>query len=72
MELAEQVLELPVRLGVPNGVSGLVEAVGDPRQATGVGLVTYAFNRDRDENGNGHSEARRGFSGVRRWLSEFF
>src|SRR5512140_437812 len=41
VELAEQVLDLPVRRGTPAGVSGLVEAVGDPRQATGVGLVTY-------------------------------
>ncbi len=73
VELAEQVLELPVRLGVPSGISGLVEAVGDPRQATGVGLVTYAFSRDREENGNGFSEGRsRGFSGMRRWISEFF
>jgi cell division protein FtsA len=72
-ELAEQVLDLPVRLGTPSGVSGLVEAVGDPRQATGVGLVTYAFTRDMGENGNGNGEGLlRGITGLKRWFSEVF
>jgi cell division protein FtsA len=42
VELAEQVFEMPVRLGLPRGVGGLSANVADPRFATGVGLVLHA------------------------------
>jgi cell division protein FtsA len=38
-ELAEQVFDLPVRVGRPSGLEGLSEVVADPRFATGVGLL---------------------------------
>src|SRR6185436_12623329 len=41
-ELAEQVFEMPVRLGVPQGLGGLSANVADPRFSTGVGLVLHA------------------------------
>lgn len=40
-ELAEDVLGMPVRLGTPDRVSGLVDVVRSPIYATGVGLVLY-------------------------------
>lgn len=40
-EIAESVFELPVRLGTPRGISGLVDVVNSPMHATGVGLVLY-------------------------------
>ena len=45
-ELAEQVFEMPVRLGSPRGVGGLAENVADPRFSTGVGLVLHAARQD--------------------------
>ena len=41
VELAEEVLGVPVRRGVPQGVGGLVDVVRNPRFATGVGLVLH-------------------------------
>ena len=47
-EIAESVFELPVRIGVPQGISGLVDVVNNPMYATGVGLVLYgARNQDK-------------------------
>lgn len=40
-ELAEEVLGMPVRRGLPKGVGGLVDVVRNPKFATGVGLVQY-------------------------------
>jgi cell division protein FtsA len=40
-ELAEEILGIPVRLGVPKGVGGLAEVVKSPGFSTGVGLVQY-------------------------------
>lgn len=42
VELAEEVLEVPVRLGLPHGVEGIEAASRDPALATGVGLLLYA------------------------------
>jgi len=42
VELAEEVFHLPVRLGVPQYVTGLSEVVSNPIHATGVGLLLYA------------------------------
>jgi cell division protein FtsA len=48
-ELAEQIFDLPVRVGYPTGISGLVDIVSSPLYATGVGLVLWgARNRGVD------------------------
>jgi len=48
VELAEEVFHMPVRLGVPQHVRGLVDVVRNPIHATGVGLLLYGRdNRTR-------------------------
>ncbi len=47
-ELAEQLFDLPVRLGMPSGIGGLKEVVSSPMYATGVGLVLYGVQH-RDQ-----------------------
>ncbi len=41
IELAEEVFNMPVRLGSPQYVSGLVDVVRNPIYATGVGLLLF-------------------------------
>ncbi len=41
VEMAEQVFDLPVRIGYPQGVKGKTDEVHSPRCTTGVGLVLY-------------------------------
>jgi len=48
-EIAEPILNLPVRLGKPHGISGLVDVVNNPMYATGVGLVLFGA-RNRPES----------------------
>ncbi|WP_455207562.1 cell division protein FtsA [Kaarinaea lacus] len=48
IELAEEVFHVPVRLGVPSNVSGLVDVVKNPIYATGVGLLLYG-SKQRSE-----------------------
>src|SRR5665647_3497680 len=40
-EIAEQVLDLPVRRGAPTRIGGLVDVVRSPSYSTGVGLVMF-------------------------------
>ena len=44
VELAEEVFHMPVRLGVPQYVTGLVDVVRNPIYATGVGLLLFGYN----------------------------
>jgi len=42
VELAEEVFHMPVRMGVPQYVTGLADVVRNPIYATGVGLLLFA------------------------------
>ena len=48
VELAEEVFHVPVRVGSPQYVSGLVELVRNPIYATGVGLLLYGLRQQQD------------------------
>ncbi|MFL5290589.1 MAG: cell division protein FtsA [Myxococcales bacterium] len=47
-ELAEEVLGLPVRRGVPRNVGGLTDVVSSPAHATAVGLLLYGLKQARE------------------------
>ena len=47
VELAEEVFNMPVRLGVPQYVTGLVDVVRNPIYATGVGLLLFGNEAGR-------------------------
>src|SRR5215468_8655878 len=73
-ELAEEVLALPVRKGMPRGIGGLVDVVKSPMYATGVGLVVYGAKhqdrrmfRIREDNVYKKVKGR-----MREWLQEIF
>jgi cell division protein FtsA len=51
IEFAEEILGMPVRLGVPVGIRGITQLVQGPQYATGVGLVQFgarALTQARD------------------------
>ncbi len=48
IELAEEVFNMPVRLGSPQYVSGLVDVVRNPIYATGVGLLLFGSESARN------------------------
>jgi cell division protein FtsA len=52
VECAEEVLGMPVRLGIPVGIKGIVQLVQGPQYATGVGLVRYGAQRLAEAGGH--------------------
>ena len=48
VELAEEIFHVPVRIGVPQYVAGLVDVVRNPIHATGVGLLLYGMQAMAD------------------------
>lgn len=70
--LAEEVFGLPVRIGTPNSVGGLTEAMSAPQYATAIGLVLFGANGDREDalrvKKRGGALAAR----VQRWLADLW
>ncbi|MDX1512540.1 MAG: cell division protein FtsA [Gammaproteobacteria bacterium] len=50
VDLAEEILHMPVRLGVPQTIAGLVDVVRNPIYATGVGLLLFGHRNSREKN----------------------
>ena len=73
VELAEQIFDLPVRRGYPQGVGGLVDIVRNPIFATAVGLVLYG---QKGKKGDFPPHEENIFDKVTRrmkeWFKEFF
>jgi cell division protein FtsA len=57
-DLAREVLNLPVRVGAPQDLQGLVDILGSPAYATSVGLVQWGLHHDAQRparpSRNGH------------------
>ncbi len=51
VELAEEIMHMPVRLGAPQHVTGLSDVVNNPIHATGVGLLLRGSRGDRNRAG---------------------
>jgi len=47
VELAEEIFHMPVRLGAPQNVRGLVDIVTNPIHATGVGLLQFGVKAQK-------------------------
>ncbi len=75
VEVAERVLDLPVRRGTPTNLGGLADIVNNPMYATGVGLILYALKEEKDRETRRYRD-RRLFTKVagrmREWVQEFF
>lgn len=54
LESARRVMQLPPRLGVPSGLSGLVDEINSPVYACAVGLVLYGYKqKNQNQSGSG-------------------
>ncbi|NOZ85632.1 MAG: cell division protein FtsA [Deltaproteobacteria bacterium] len=74
VELAEDVIGLPVRRGAPRNMGGLIDVVKSPMYATGVGLVLYGSHyagasRFRMRDNRIFSKTKRR---MREWVTQFF
>lgn len=74
IELAEEVLRMPVRLGIPAHVKGLNERIEDPIYATSMGLLLYLEQQQKDTLSPASTleQNRNGLlSKMKRWIAQF-
>ncbi len=73
-EVAEQVFNVPARIGYPEHIGGLADAVDSPMYATGVGLVLFGAkgqHNGRFSRGNQNTFSRV-LARMRKWFQEYF
>jgi cell division protein FtsA len=69
LDLAESIFQLPVRLGLPQNISGLPDVTHNPIYATSVGLLVHGYRRQLSgqtgsiDSGNGNVWSR-----MRQWF----
>ena len=70
---AEQIFNMPVRIGIPQNIGGIVDIISTPRYATAVGLLKYAQLKENRHFIN--PRFRKSFSFFKRvkaWMEEMF
>ncbi len=73
LELAEQIFDLPAKLGTPLLFENNAEITPGPAFSTGVGLIHYATSRP--DGGSRRSRSRRvgrTVEKIKRWFNEYF
>jgi cell division protein FtsA len=48
IELAEDIFNMPAKLGTPSGFVGMIEEARKPQCATGVGLILYGLHHQSE------------------------
>ena len=74
-DLAEEVFQVPVRIGTPMGLGGLVDVVTNPIYATSTGLIHYgekSYKAGRNMDLQGRNLFEKIFSRMKGWTEEFF
>lgn len=69
LELARESLKLPVQIGFPMEIDGIVDKIDDPAYATAVGLLTWG---SRFEGGSSFGKLNIGFGKTAKKLGGFF
>ena len=70
--IAEDVFGLPVRVGMPNAVGGLTDAMALPQYSTAIGLVLFGANDERDAADTGRRRGGSIVHRVQKWLSDLW
>lgn len=70
LELAESIFKIPVRLGLPQNISGLVDVRENPVFATGVGLLVHGLAQHH--HGVRHDNIDQGFLGLWSRMKNWF
>lgn len=74
VEIAERIFDLPVRIGKPVGVGGLIDVINSPVYSTAVGLIIYGYRTREVRSGSGRlsGSRRKPLSRFKEWIAEIF
>ena len=68
LDLAREVLGLPVQIGFPTEVEGVVDKIDDPAYATAIGLVVWGAKYEGHSYGLNSVDLKKFFGGMKSWF----
>ncbi len=68
LDLAREVLGLPVQIGFPTEVEGVVDKIDDPAYATAIGLVVWGSRYEGRSYGFGRMDVKKFLTSMKGWL----
>ncbi len=74
-EVAERILDIPVRRGLPKDLGGLSDIVNNPMYATGAGLILHALKTRGDKETSRYLDRKlvhRVAGRMKDWVQDFF
>jgi cell division protein FtsA len=72
VELAEQIFDMPVKKGIPQGFSGLVDIASTPIHSTGIGLILYGLAQIKNGKSKGGSKEKGWLRRMKNIFSQYF
>ncbi len=73
LDLARDVLGLPVQMGFPVEIGGVIEKVDDPAYATALGALVWGLREDENAvRGGGNFQMKRAVKQVGTWIKSLF
>ena len=72
IELAEEIFHMPVSIGMPKHLAGLKDIVRNPVYATGVGLLHYGFELEKENHFFQSSNKNRWTNRISDWFKNNF
>ncbi|MEM0912750.1 MAG: cell division protein FtsA [Pseudomonadota bacterium] len=72
VEFAEEIFQMPVRVGNPHSVKGLAEYVDDPSYATAVGLLKYTMQDFNNKKQSSKTDAESVLKRIQSWFKGEF
>jgi cell division protein FtsA len=70
--IAEDVFGLPVRVGMPNTIGGLTDAMAQPQYATAIGLVLFGAHDGNDDSGGMRRRGGSFLSMLQKWFHDLW
>ena len=71
VELAEEVFHMPVDVAAPKRIAGIADIVSNPIYSTGVGLLMYGMEQEKESGRRGRKANRGGaFARLRSWFND--
>ena len=68
LDLARDTLGLPVQMGFPVDVGGVIEKVDDPSYATALGTLTWGLREGGQHSSMGNFQMKRALTQVGSWF----
>jgi len=73
VKLGERIFDMPVRMGVPRDIDGLLQVIENPRYATGVGLLKMAKEEMvNSDNWSGSNSVSQLLYKMKKWFQRNF